>query len=166
MEPLGQDEIRASFVNCTRGEAKGVTLPARPEEIPWEKREFLGWRDPKAAGRAYLVLPYRGETVGLSLRAAPRPKGRVLLSNMCGLCTTTHPLSDIALFSGRRAGKLGREGNTLGIYACANLACSQYIRGELKSDVPQPAETLSLEERVFRLEDKLHRFVERVLESR
>ena len=166
MEPLGQDEIRASFVNCTRGEAKGVTLPARPDEIPWDKLEFLGWRDPKATARAYLVLPYQGETVGLSLRAAPRPKGRVLQSNMCGLCTTTHPLSDIALFSGRRAGKPGREGNTLGIYACASLACSQYIRGELKPGVPQPAETLTLDERVFRLEDKLHRFVERVLESR
>jgi hypothetical protein len=109
VEPLGPDEIRASFVNCTRGEAKGVTLPARPEEIPWDRREFLGRRDPKAPGR---------------------------------------------------------EGNTLGTYACGNLGCCQYVRGELKSDVPQPFETLTLDERLARLEEKVHKFVARVLESR
>jgi hypothetical protein len=165
MDPLGQEEIRASFVNCTRGEAKGVTLPARPEEIPWEQREFLGWRDPKAPARAYLVLPHGGEVVGLALRAAPPPKSR-LRSNTCGFCTTTHGLADITLFSGKRAGKAGRDGNTLGTYACGNLACCQYVRGELKSDVPQPFETLTLEERIARLEEKLHKFVARVLESR
>ncbi|MEV6879036.1 FBP domain-containing protein [Amycolatopsis sp. NPDC051128] len=89
-----------------------MTLPARPEEIPWDKREFLGWRDPKAPGRAYLVLPYGGEVIGLALRAAPAPKSR-LRSNICGFCTTTHGLADITLFSGKRAGKSGREGNTL-----------------------------------------------------
>ncbi|MFJ1762561.1 FBP domain-containing protein [Amycolatopsis sp. NPDC088138] len=165
MEPLGQEEIRASFVNCTRGEAKGVTLPARPEEIPWDRREFLGWRDPKAPGRAYLVLPYDGEVVGLALRAAPSPKSR-LRSSICGFCTTTHGLADVTLFSGKRAGKLGREGNTLGVYACGNLGCCQYVRGELKSDVPQPFETITLEERLARLEEKVHKFVARVLESR
>ncbi|MFF1613200.1 FBP domain-containing protein [Amycolatopsis sp. NPDC058278] len=165
MDALGQDEIRASFVNCTRGEAKGVTLPAGPEEIPWEQREFLGWRDPKAPARAYLVLPHGGEVVGLALRAAPPPKSR-LRSNICGFCTTTHGLADITLFSAKRAGKAGREGNTLGIYACGNLACCRYVRGDLKSDVPQPFETLTLEERIARLEEKLHKFVARVLESR
>jgi hypothetical protein len=120
MDPLGQEEIRASFVNCTRGEAKGVTLP---------------------------------------------PKSR-LRSNICGFCTTTHGLADITLFSGKRAGKSGRDGNTPGIYACGNLACCQYVRGDLKSDVPQPFETLTTEERIARLEEKLHKFVARVLESR
>jgi hypothetical protein len=165
MDPLGQDEIRASFVNCTRGEAKGVTLPAPPAEIRWDQREFLGWRDPKAPARAYLVLPFGGEVIGLALRAAAPPKPR-LRSNICGFCTTTHALADITLFSARRAGKAGREGNTLGIYACGNLACSQYVRGELKSDVPQPYESLTVEERAARLEEKLHKFVARVLESR
>jgi hypothetical protein len=144
MDPLGQDEVRASFVNCTRGEAKGVTLPARPSEIPWERREFLGWRDPKAPSRAYLVLPFGGEVVGLALRAAPAPKSR-LRSNICGFCTTTHGLADITLFSGRRAGRPAAR---------------------LKSDVPQPYETLTLDERLARLEEKLHKFVARVLESR
>ncbi|WP_326567679.1 FBP domain-containing protein [Amycolatopsis rhabdoformis] len=162
MQPLDADAIRASFVNCSRGEAKSVTLPT---DVPWPTRDFLGWRDPKAPGRAYLVVPWGPSVVGLSLRAAPPATSR-LRSNMCGFCSTTHSLSDVTLFTGRRAGKSGREGNTLGTYVCANLACSAYVRGELKSNVPQPVETLSLEERVARMEDKVRRFVERILETR
>ncbi|MEV4596050.1 FBP domain-containing protein [Amycolatopsis sp. NPDC049253] len=160
MQPLDADAIRASFVNCSRGEAKSVTLPA---DVPWATRDFLGWRDPKAPGRAYLVVPHEGGVVGLSLRAAP-PAASRLRSNMCAFCSTTHATSDITLFTGRRAGKAGREGNTLGTYVCANLSCSAYVRGELKPDVPQPVETLTLDERVARMEDKVRRFVDRILE--
>ncbi|MDT8910217.1 FBP domain-containing protein [Amycolatopsis sp. PS_44_ISF1] len=162
MQPLEVDQIRASFVNCSRGEAKTVTVPG---EVPWADRDFLGWRDPKAPARAYLVLPYEGEVIGLALRAAPPARSRVS-SNMCAFCSTTHRVSDISLFSGRRAGKLGREGNTLGTYICANLACSRYVRREIQPEIPQPNEWLTLEERIERLEDKVHRFVARVLESR
>ncbi|HWD07337.1 MAG TPA: FBP domain-containing protein [Amycolatopsis sp.] len=162
MQPLDAATIRASFVNCSRGEAKSVTVPT---EVPWANRDFLGWRDPKAPARAYLVVPYGDEIVGLSLRAAPATSSRSR-SNMCGFCSTTHALADVTLFTGRRAGKLGREGNTLGTYVCTNLSCSAYVRGELKPDVPQPVETLTLEDRVARLEDKVHRFVARIVESR
>ncbi|MEC3981918.1 FBP domain-containing protein [Amycolatopsis sp. H20-H5] len=164
MEPLSQDEIRASFVNCSRGEAKGVTMPVGFGELRWENLDFLGWRDPKATGRAYLVVPHEGGIVGLSLRAATPPKGR-LRSNMCALCLTTHGVADIALFSSRRAGKPGREGNTLGTYVCANLACSRYVRRELTSEVPQPDESLTLDGRILRLREKVRKFVERVLEN-
>jgi hypothetical protein len=162
VEPLNSEEIRASFVNCSRGEAKGVTLPTGFGETQWAHLDFLGWRDPKATGRAYLVLPHNGELVGLSLRAATPPKGK-LRSNMCALCLTTHGVADIALFSSRRAGKSGREGNTVGTYVCTNLACSRYVRRELQSAVPQPEESITLDERVERLRDRVGRFVERVL---
>lgn len=162
MRPLDPAEIRASFVNCSRGEAKSVTLPA---DVPWEKRDFLGWRDVKAPGRAYLVVPHGDELIGLSLRAAPPAKSRVR-SNICAFCTTTHPLADITLFSARLAGKAGRDGNTVGTYLCADLACSAYLRGELKPAVPQPKETLTREEAVERMNEKISRFVARVLETR
>lgn len=162
MQPLDPAEIRASFVNCSRGEAKSVTLPA---DVPWEKRDFLGWRDVKAPGRAYLVVPHGDELIGLSLRAAPPAKSRVR-SNICAFCTTTHPLADITLFSARLAGKAGRDGNTVGTYLCADLECSAYLRGELKPAVPQPKETLTREEAVERMNEKISRFVARVLETR
>ncbi|MYW97169.1 FBP domain-containing protein [Amycolatopsis rubida] len=162
MQPLDPAEIRASFINCSRGEAKSVTLPA---EVPWEKRDFLGWRDVKAPGRAYLVVSHGDELIGLSLRAAPPPKSR-LRSNICAFCTTTHPLADITLFTARLAGKAGRDGNTVGTYLCSDLACSAYLRGELRPAVPQPKETISQEEAVERMNEKISRFVARVLETR
>ncbi|WP_020663330.1 FBP domain-containing protein [Amycolatopsis benzoatilytica] len=162
MQPLDSAEIRASFVNCSRGEAKSVTIPA---EVPWETRDFLGWRDAKAPGRAYLVVPHGEELIGLSLRAAAPPKSR-LRSNMCAFCSTTHPLADITLFTARLAGKAGRDGNTVGTYLCSDLACSAYLRGELRPAVPQPKETLSTGERVARMGEKVDRFVARVLETR
>ncbi|WP_406640107.1 FBP domain-containing protein [Amycolatopsis sp. WGS_07] len=162
MQPLDPAEIRASFVNCSRGEAKSVTLPS---DISWEKRDFLGWRDVKAPGRAYLVVPHGDEVIGLSLRAAPPLKSRSR-SNMCAFCSTTHPVADITLFTARLAGKPGRDGNTVGTYLCSDLECSAYLRGDLRPAVPQPKESLSEEERVERMGEKIGRFVARVLETR
>ncbi|MFB9904527.1 FBP domain-containing protein [Allokutzneria oryzae] len=164
MEPLSQAEIRSSFVNCSKGEAKGVTLPARVETIPWADIDFLGWRDPKATGRGYLVLRHEGAAVGLSLRATTPPRSR-LRSSLCNFCMTAHAAADIALFSARRAGAAGKAGNTLGVYLCADLACCLYVRRKLVPEVPQPSETLSVEERVARMELNLHRFVADVLSA-
>jgi hypothetical protein len=165
VKPLGEPEIRKSFVNCSKGEAKGLTLPARAVEIPWPELEFLGWRDPKAASRAYVVLWHEDEVVGLSLRAADQPTSR-LKSGMCGFCGTVHGLADLSLFSSRRAGQSGKDGNTLGTYLCANLQCCRYLRGKLQPDAIQPAEHLTVDERIARMETKLHRFVTQVLETR
>jgi hypothetical protein len=165
VEPLGQDEIRKSFVNCSRGEAKGLTFPAGFDETRWADLDYFGWRDPRAVNRAYLVVWHQGEPVGLALRAATQPTSRSK-SAMCGFCQTVQVQSDITLFSAPRAGKSGREGNTLGTYACSNLACSRYLRRELKSEAIQPQESGSLEYHVSRLETRLHKFVDQVFEQR
>ena len=162
VDPLSQDDIRSSFVNCSKGEAKGVTLPARVETIQWADLEFLGWRDPKAPGRAYLVLWHDGTPVGLSLRATTPPKSR-LRASMCSICMTVHGAADIAMFSARRAGAAGKAGNTLGTYLCRDLSCCLYVRRKLRPEVPQPNETLSVEDRIARLESNVHRFVVDVL---
>ena len=159
MRPLSPAEIRSSFVNCSRGEAKRLTLPADPA---WPDIDFLAWVDPKAEHNAYLLVPYGDGVVGLSLRSATPPKGSVR-SGMCGWCLTTQPASDIALFSARKAGPAGKAGDTLGIYACRDLACDLYARAVRKPSVPQPAETLSRDDRVARLLAKVTRFVDQVL---
>ena len=68
MEPLSADDIRRSFVNSTKGQVKAVTLPQNFAELPWESLDFLGWRDPKAPNRGYLVVRRAagrsGNTVG------------------------------------------------------------------------------------------------------
>jgi hypothetical protein len=108
------------------------------------------------------VLPWADRVVGLSLRAAPPPRSR-LKSTMCGLCVTIHAAADVTLFYARRAGAAGRDGNTLGIYACGDLGCCQYVRARRKPAVPQPAETITTEERITRLRDKVTRFVGQVI---
>lgn len=163
MEPLTAEEIRASFVNCSQGEAKRLPLPRGLTATAWEQRDFLGWRDPGAPGAAYVVAPWRDRLVGLVLRVSTdrRATGR---KNMCALCLTTHSTTDVALMVAPRAGAAGRKGNTVGTYLCADLACSLYVRRIKRPDRAQPEETLTDEQRIARLHDNLDTFVRRVVE--
>jgi len=125
-EPL----IRSSFVNCSRGEAKAITLPRDLADTPWDEREYLGWRDPKAPLRGYAVLWRDDEPLGIALRAAETTMSR-RRSVMCLLCQSTQSGGDVCLFTARRAGQAGRNGNTVGQYVCADLGCSRRIRTEI-----------------------------------
>ena len=161
MEPLSADEVRRSFVNSSKSQVKAMTLPPRFTELPWESLDFLGWRDPKAPNRGYLVVRRGAGVIGIALNTqasgAPR-RG----AGLCDLCMTAHHLSDVALFAARRAGSAGRGGNTVGTYICADLACSLYLRGLRELDVPQ-GETAAPEVRAERLVTRLEGFVNRVL---
>ena len=126
MKPLTEAEIRGSFVNTTKGEIERMPLPGLHEVI-WESREFLGWRDPGAPLRGYLVHWMAGRPVGIMLRASEvglRPG----ISAMCALCRTPQPSGQVTLFSAPRAGEAGRNGNSVGTYICNDLACSFIIR--------------------------------------
>ncbi|MFD5467604.1 FBP domain-containing protein [Kitasatospora sp. NPDC127059] len=163
MEPLSDPEIRASFVNCSKGEARRITLPRGLAELPWGDLDFLGWRDQGAPDRAYLVAPYGGEPVGVTLRS-PMVRRSLTRTNVCSLCITAHAGSGVALLAARRAGASGRDGNTVGTYICADLACSLYVRGLKKSAaVTRPDESLPLEQQVARTVGNLDAFLARVL---
>ncbi|NSC25276.1 hypothetical protein FM076_30640 [Streptomyces albus subsp. chlorinus] len=54
MEPLTDPEIRACFVNCSKGEARRMYVPRDLEERPWGDLDFFGWRDPGAPDRGHL----------------------------------------------------------------------------------------------------------------
>ncbi|WP_405060255.1 FBP domain-containing protein [Kribbella sp. NBC_01505] len=161
VEPIGIDEIRRSFVNSTKSQAKAMTPPHGFTELPWESLDFLGWRDAKAPNRGYLVVRRDGAVtaIALSTQATGKPRRG---TGLCDLCNTAHPVTDVALFAARRAGTAGREGNTVGSYICADLACSLYLRGLRELAVPQ-GETISSELRVDRLSTRLDTFVARVL---
>jgi hypothetical protein len=158
VEELGAEEIRGSFVNSTRGEAKRMSLPPGLAETRWADLDFLGWVDAGAPERAYLVLP---GPVGVALRVAAG-RSSAVRSAICQFCVTAHTVSGISLFSAALAGAAGRQGNVVGTYLCADLACSLYVRGKRRPEVPQPGETLTVEERVDRLVGNARRFVERV----
>ncbi|MFE2410112.1 FBP domain-containing protein [Kitasatospora sp. NPDC059408] len=163
MQPLNENEIRESFVNCSKGEARRLNLPRGLAELPWEQLDFLGWRDPGAPDRAYLVAHHGGELVGVTLRV-PSVRRSLTKSNVCSLCVTAHAGSGVALLAARRAGAAGREGNSVGSYICADLACSLYVRGLKKSTlVTRPNESLPVEEQIVRTVGNLDAFLAKVL---
>ncbi len=161
MEPLSAEDIRRSFVNSSKSQVKAMALPPRFAELPWESLDYLGWRDGKAPNRGYVVVRRDTGVTGIAVSTQTSGAAR-RFAGLCDLCTTAHHVSDVALFVARRAGSAGRVGNTVGMYMCADLACSLYIRGLKDLDLPQ-GETAGPEVRAGRLATRLESFVQRVL---
>ncbi len=163
VKSLSEQEIRISFVNCSKGEAKRLTLPRNLSGRPWADLDFLGWRDPAAPDRCYLVTDLGERLVGVALRLAAQPRAR-LHRGMCSLCLTTHPGSGVALMTARRAGEAGRQNNSVGVYMCADLDCSLYVRGKKLPDLGgRLEETLTTEEQIARTRTNLQDFLDKVL---
>ncbi|MDX8055368.1 FBP domain-containing protein [Lentzea sp. BCCO 10_0798] len=161
MKPLTEPEIRASFVNSTKGEAKRMHVPRDLGERPWDDLDFLGWTDPAAPDRSYLVIELNGRLTGIALRRAAQA-GRAR-KTMCAWCLTTHSGDGVSLMSARKAGKPGQLGNSVGVYVCADLACSLYLRGK-KSAGPGSRfhESITLDDQVERMMSGISAFLDRV----
>jgi hypothetical protein len=162
MLAITEPTIRASFVNVTQGEAKRMAVPGDLETYPWDDLDFFGWRDPAAPQRAYLVAETDDGPVGVALRVAPQQTGRVRRS-MCSFCLTTHTGDGVSLMTARKAGREGRQGNSVGAYVCSDLACSLYVRGK-KDAGRRIDETITLAEKIDRTTGHLAAFLHRVTE--
>ncbi|MFE9249686.1 FBP domain-containing protein [Streptomyces sp. NPDC007088] len=166
MEPLTESGIRTSFVNCTKGEAARLHVPRSLGELRWGDLDFLGWRDPAAPDRGYLVVPGGSEgarPVGVALRATTARHGAAH-RGMCSVCLTTHPGSGVALMAARKAGPDGRKGDSVGVYLCADLDCPLYVRRIKVSKAVggRPRESLTLDEQIARTLSRLGEFVDKV----
>jgi hypothetical protein len=160
MDALGTKAIRASFVNATKGEAQRINLPDDLDALPWAQLDFLGWVDPRAPQQAALVIPQADGPVGVRLR---RNVSGGASTKMCSICCTVHRASGVALMVANRAGRAGRDGNTVGLDICADLGCSGYVRGWLKLPaISLVAETTSLEDKLDRMHTNLASFLRRV----
>ncbi|MFN8189956.1 MAG: FBP domain-containing protein [Nocardioidaceae bacterium] len=162
MRPLTEPEVRASFVNLTKGEAKRLRLPRDLTDSPWEDLDYVGWRDPQSPGRGYLVAPIGDGHVGVALRAPSAGVGG--RPSICSLCLTLRS-GGVSLMVAPRAGKAGQQGHTVGTTICSDLACSLYVRGKLQTGTPGMHETLTVEQRVERLVGNLEVFVARVMSA-
>lgn len=162
MKSLTEQDIRNSFVNCSKGEAKRLAVPRDLGERPWEDLDFLGWRDPGAPDRSALVTERGGRLVGVTLRFQAAQRG-FLHRSMCSVCLTTHPRGGVTLMTARKAGQAGREGNSVGLYMCTDLACSLYVRGK---KVPESGirieESLTPAEQIARATGNLHAFLDKL----
>ncbi|QOV40542.1 FBP domain-containing protein [Streptomyces ferrugineus] len=162
MRSLTEQDIRNSFINCSKGEAKRLPLPRDLGERPWDDLDFLGWRDPGAPDRSYLVTEREGRAVGVTFRFPSSQRG-FLHRSMCSLCLTTHPGGGVSLMTARKAGPAGREGNSVGLYICTDLACSLYVRGK---KVPESGgrfeESLTPAEQIARTTGNLAAFLDKL----
>ena len=161
MRALTEQQVRRSFVNCSQGEAKGLALPEDFADLDWAALELLGWRDPKAPLRGYLVIDTGERPVGIAVRAADsRMSSRT--AAMCLLCQTGRTGDAVSLFTAKRTGAAGWNGNTVGTYMCADLGCAQRVRTEFPSWLQDrsPAEVAA--ERAAELRERVQGFVDAV----
>ncbi|MFD8596735.1 FBP domain-containing protein [Kitasatospora sp. NPDC059646] len=159
MRELTEAEIRAAFLNCSKGEAKRLNLPRELAEQPWGELDFLGWRDPQAPDRAYLVTVLDGRARAVVLRSSAAA-GRQARRSICSLCVTTHT-GGVSLLVAPLAGPAGRQGNSVGAYVCSDLACSLYVRG-LRETGTKIHESLTQDQRIDRLRQNLAGFLAKV----
>jgi hypothetical protein len=163
MKPIDDNDIRGSFVNCSKGAAKRINLP-RLKDLPWADLDFLGWRDPGAPDRGYIVAELDGRLIGVTLRAAQGVHRSFTKTTVCTLCLTGHPGTGVALLVAAKAGAAGRQANTVGAYMCADLACSLYLRGKKTTGLgPRYEESLPLEDKIDRTLTNLGAFLRKVV---
>ena len=159
MHALTERQLRRSFVNASRGETAGLTLPKDFDAVDWAELDLLGWRDAKAPLRGYLVLEVDGEPVGIALRAAEsRMSSRT--AAMCLLCQTAQSGDAVSLFTAKRAGAAGRNGDTVGTYVCADLDCAHQVRAVPPSaqHLDDELQALAVQEQVEGLHRRLRAF--------
>ena len=159
MHALTERLIRSSFVNASRREVTEAPIPRDLADLAWDDLDLLGWTDPKAPQRAYVVVPTNDGPIGLVLRTQSRGNTRPAL---CDWCQDPQATDGVLLYVARRAGRAGREGNSIGAMVHADLSCSVHARRR-----PTPEESGRDPEafvtgRIEGLRDRSARFAERV----
>jgi hypothetical protein len=140
MDRLTEKQVREALGNCSRRERQAANLP-KLDAVAWDDLEYLGWRDPKAPQRGYIVYSTGDGARGIVLRA---PETRVTRTAQCALCHAVHQ-DGVSLFVAPRGGAAGRNGNTIGTYICDDLACSAHLRAALRPSrrLPDPAPVIA-----------------------
>ncbi|WP_029135350.1 FBP domain-containing protein [Nakamurella lactea] len=160
MDPITEQDIRSSFINCSKGAAKRLPVPRDLDELPWDDLDFLGWSDPAAPGRCYLVVPGDDGPVGVALRHQTAGSRR---AQMCTFCSTTHSGGGVWLMSAPKAGEAGRRGNSVGTYICSDLDCSLYVRRKKAPVLGRPfRDDFDPAQRIAQLRENVNAFVARV----
>ena len=125
MIPLTEQQIRSSFVNTSVRERKSIVLPPELESTRWEQLDFLGWRDAKAPKNGYVVVELDGVPTGVLLtQSDAKPRSRA----QCSWCADVTLPNEVVFFGTKRAGRSGRNGDTIGTLLCAEFECNANVR--------------------------------------
>nr|BFF09613.1 FBP domain-containing protein [Microbacterium flavescens] len=124
MHALTEKDIRASFVNASLRERNALVVPDLAA-VDWTVLDYFGWRDPKQPLAGFIVVPVDDELVGILLRQTEQ---RTRTRSQCSWCEDVTLPSDVVMFSAKRAGKAGRNGDTVGTLLCDRFECSANVR--------------------------------------
>lgn len=163
MNPLTEQQIRTSFVNCSRGDATRMNLPTDFTETRWDRLEYLGWIDPKAPQRAYVMVEVDETVVGVMLRS---PEGGAKRRRaQCAWCEDVYSKDEVSLYVARRAGAAGRNLNSLGTLICTRFGCSRNVRR--KPTIIEAGQDPAglVERRIAGLRERAARFAREVLQE-
>jgi len=163
---LEQTDVRRAFVNSSRSRAAAATFPKPWPPARTDERDFVAWTDPKAPLRAYLVAGppladgIADELVTIELRLGESSGGP--RASLCDWCQTQDADGGARLVVAPRAGSRGKAGDSVGVYVCADFACSLRARQPLKAH--QRSVSGAPDERIGQLRERVATFVGRVLE--
>lgn len=160
---LTEAEIRAAFVNASRGEAKRASVPDLAG-VAWEQLDYLGWHDEKRPQLAYVSMEVEGTLVTVMLRSSDAPSRRRIL---CAWCQDVLKGDKATFYAAPRAGASGRRGNTIGTAICPQFQCSANVRRtpsivELSSTDPEEHQYW-IDLRVHELRRRASRFLQSVM---
>lgn len=160
MRALSEQQIRTSLVNTSRREASQAILPDLTQ-LDWTMLDYLGWHDPRRPLESYVVLHIEGSPVGIQLRPTPRAAAR--RKAVCAWCHDILATADVSMYVARRAGALGRRGDTVGTLICTDFNCSRNVRRtpsieEVGSEAQQDRARL-IEHRMTKLRERSARFI-------
>lgn len=152
MQNLTRTEVMASFPKKGR---KLVVFPRDFDEINWANLDFLGWIDIGSA-RGFMVFEHRGCVRGLVFkRSSPFKTNRV---RMCSLCKTIHSKQGIRSFVTENP----QDSNKVfGDEYCEDLLCSLRVRRLVHVPPNQMQETLSVDEKAFRVSEEVEALFDR-----
>jgi len=160
MRALTENEVRDAFVNATPDELRVIAMPHDFVLTDWDHLDFFAWRDPRTRGRGYVIAERDGEPTGVVLRAAEgQSRAR---SAMCNLCHTMQPGDQVSLFTARKAGVAGEQGDTVGTYMCADLSCHETVR--LAAPLAPSEIRASVDRKIDGTKRRTEDFVDRVRE--
>lgn len=159
MQPIETADVRKAFVNSSKSKAASATFPRAWPPADVEDLDFVGWVDPKAPQRAYLVTEIDDRPTALELRLTEAVGST--RKTLCDLCHPQDSPEGARLMVAPRAGARGRGGDTVGLYMCADFGCSSRVRTELKES--QRSVSGLPDTRVDDLRARLRDFVGRVL---
>jgi hypothetical protein len=161
MRPLTEEDVHSSFVNAMDDELRLLALPSDFMLTDWDHLDFFAWRDPRTRGRGYVIVERDGEPIGVVLRAADgMSRARAAV---CNLCHTMQPADQVSLFTARKSGSAGAQGDSVGTYICADLSCHETVR--LAAPLAPNEVRGSVDRKIDGTRRRTEAFVESVLET-